>query len=986
MAIHIEETRTMGAGHAKSLDQGAINMILDNLQKSQYAYPFKSTTREIVCNAIDSIQERNVARLILTGKNKVEDFFVQLEGEVYKDSKFDPDYYDLKWLNTDDTVEIRYVVGGALGKDRLVIRDNGVGLGAKRLIGYFNLGFSSKRLSKLPVGKFGIGGKAPLSTGAAFFTMESNYNGQKFKFNVYSSTFDSIVPALNLAAGRENEHIIFPGDTPAQDYKVYWEPTTELNGVTITIETKKHHKQQYIDAVKSQLLYFENLKFIIEEDDIDTVVDYRANILYEDDFIVLSDNQYFSKPHLLLNKVNYGYIQWDELELEERIGNIGIKVDPDDIDVNPSRESVTWTDRTKQKILERFKQVTDIATRLINDELQETDFLKWIKACYAVASRYRNNGVLDRLAKIVDLSSAKIKYHKDPRIEFLQSDLLNGLYARVVTMVKEQRANKYKNIVKRKEIKFLGDYIGLPVFLMDKDEVASNRKDKWLLSFYPEGFLAIYAPFLTEEEMKLAGMSDERIEEIKVFRAKRYGDGKYASVSDTFKYISESQGVLTYSKVEVPEDFKGTEAEEEEKIAETEEEKEEIKIAAIAANERRKLEGKILVYTPEAIEWTGHDKAAYTNRAAYNSKKIEIPIKDINDWNSQEIYYARNGEDEMLQFVAMLTRDTYENNEIGHPHRWTHKNAPVTSTNNRPSQFDEVENWISKKWYRLNKSKLDDYKLDIWGYYNCQHFFDNKEIMLVKTAENNLKYLRDFKPIQEFFIRIQNKKITMSNLLIQWNTARVIKDKLQQCSFLYNFDIFNSKYAEMYQTLTRYVDRHYREVAGSVEHNYFGLNRDNYDDLITHLDNVANFQQFVTQNPDSPDIAILAMQLFGNRELTDGMALDPEIIEIMNQVLEFTQSCGTLLNEIPLLTGYMGRPQVYVKGAVRMPQTSISEQLEQEIKQYLEHKGVLCYEEITSMDEVAVASVIQVENNSGSEPEQPNKATGENAGAAMVVH
>jgi hypothetical protein len=156
MAIHIEQNRVMGAGHTKTIDQGAIDLILDNLQKSQYAYPFKSTTREIVCNAIDSIQERNVARLILTGKNKVEDFFVQMEGEVYKDSKFDPSYYDLKWLNTDDTVEIRYVVGGALGKDQLIVKDNGVGLGDNRLIGYFDIGYSSKRLSKLPVGKFGI--------------------------------------------------------------------------------------------------------------------------------------------------------------------------------------------------------------------------------------------------------------------------------------------------------------------------------------------------------------------------------------------------------------------------------------------------------------------------------------------------------------------------------------------------------------------------------------------------------------------------------------------------------------------------------------------------------------------------------------------------------------------------------------------------------------------------------------------------------------
>ena len=240
MAIHTEQTRAMGGGQVKTIDKGAMDMILDNLQKSQYAFPVKSTVREITCNSIDSISERIVAQKILTGVAKVEDYFVQLEGDVYKDSKFNPDYYDLQWLSQDSTVSIQYIVGANMAKDKIVISDFGVGLGDARLVGYFSLGYSSKRLSKLPVGKYGIGGKAPLSTGVDCYTMESNYNGKKFRFNIYSSTFDSIIPAMNLELGTTNEFIMF------DDYKVYWEPTTELNGVTISIETKKHHKQLLI--------------------------------------------------------------------------------------------------------------------------------------------------------------------------------------------------------------------------------------------------------------------------------------------------------------------------------------------------------------------------------------------------------------------------------------------------------------------------------------------------------------------------------------------------------------------------------------------------------------------------------------------------------------------------------------------------------------------------------------------------------------------
>lgn len=307
MAIIQEQTKEMQGGFSKKIDSGGAKLMFDVLQKSQYAYPIKSAVRELLSNGLDSISEKNMAREILIGRKKVSDYFVEIEGELYKDSHFDPDYYDLAWLDRKNEVSITYVQGSMMGKDKVVIEDTGVGLGGKRLEKYFDLGFSTKRLSKLPLGKFGVGAKSPLSIGMQFYTVESRYNGKLFRFNIYEHTIDSIIPKFNLATGQENESVLFGAGT-GEEYTVYYEKTEQKNRFSIIIEAKKHHMQQYIDAVKSQMLYFDDIVCKIQhENGAIEFIDYKAKILYEDEHIVMSDNQYFTAPHLLLNRVNYGY-------------------------------------------------------------------------------------------------------------------------------------------------------------------------------------------------------------------------------------------------------------------------------------------------------------------------------------------------------------------------------------------------------------------------------------------------------------------------------------------------------------------------------------------------------------------------------------------------------------------------------------------------------------------------------------------------------
>lgn len=946
MAIHNEQQREMGAGiRLKKIDEGAMNLMFNMAQKDQYQFPIKSTVRELLSNGVDSVADMKSAIEILTGKAKPEDYYIIKEGALFKDSKWQPDYYDLNWLSNDDQVTIEYVIGQGTNKDRVVIEDHGVGLGGKRLEQHFNLGFSTKRLSKLPIGKWGAGGKVALSTGIDFYTTESKYNGKLFRFNVYDRGYQSIIPRFNMVTGEENPYILFDEGTEDED-KVYYEGTTEKNGVSVSFEVKKHHRQAYIDGVKSQMLYFDNIAmYLVHEDGHRELVPHKATILYEDEHIILSDNPYYSKPHVLLNRVTYGYIQWDELELEEKIGNIGIKVDPSEVEVNMSRESLKWGELTKSTILNKFGTVVDIATRFINDTLKENDFWRWIKKCYSISARYsEQGGIIGRLAKIVDLTQVDPLYPKDTSIKFKQDigDYLD-FDSTVITYTTVNRKNEQKKVVDRKSIKNLGGFINLPVILRGTDERASNRKDKYLLSIYPQGFLLMTQPFSHYRIQKGKEDWDEKqLAEHEEWMEKRKKWG-WISSSVLWDYMLQSKDPIAYGSIEVPKDFTGTE--EEEEIKDEEETVEDVKQAEVirqTAEERRKLEGKIIVNTPRATiaSWTkyysgvngknGYDPISTwtvpADSRAYEWQKIEVPIKDINDWDAEEIYYCKEDDSEMAHFVAMLTRDPHPDNRIGY--------------GTRRSYAENLTKWKESKWYRLNSSNMPTD-----GYYamNCQHFYD-AQVMLVKASQANLKYLRDFRPIQEFFIKIKNNKVTMSNTLVQWNTARKIKDELAKAAFLYNFEQFNPKYADLYKQLTQYVDKHYREVQEQTGNGLYGLNAQVYGDLLSHLENVYQLQNYVMNNPDDKEgIAAIAGQLFGNKELKDGMAVDPEMIDNLNQVLEFAAGCGTMLNYINTLTGYDGYKSIDYRPGQSRGKYSIPEELELEIKQYLEYKGMLTY-------------------------------------------
>ena len=157
MAIIEHKTSNSNNSLKKEIDESSMFMIYDVLQGALYNKPIQSSIRESVSNSFDSVKEKNIAKKIIKGEAKVEDYYSTSDDISTSDSSFDKDYYDLNFLSSNNTVEILYKMNNdPNGRDEIKFTDFGVGLGGERLIGWTKLGYSTKRLSNQLLGGFGL--------------------------------------------------------------------------------------------------------------------------------------------------------------------------------------------------------------------------------------------------------------------------------------------------------------------------------------------------------------------------------------------------------------------------------------------------------------------------------------------------------------------------------------------------------------------------------------------------------------------------------------------------------------------------------------------------------------------------------------------------------------------------------------------------------------------------------------------------------------
>jgi hypothetical protein len=95
------------------------------------------------------------------------------------------------------------------------------------------------------------------------------------------------------------------------------------------------------------------------------------------------------------------------------------KVIQEGIEVTPSRESVIWSDITRDYVKNIIQSANKEASLIIQNELKEKDFIAWLKKANSVLSTTNNRGsLLKELSKIIDTSSLNPVFDGDPDVRY----------------------------------------------------------------------------------------------------------------------------------------------------------------------------------------------------------------------------------------------------------------------------------------------------------------------------------------------------------------------------------------------------------------------------------------------------------------------------------------------------------------------------------------------------------------------------------------
>ncbi len=867
--IDRQDTGTKGV--EKKIDAGAEKLVYDILQQTQYSTPIQSSVRELTTNAWDSQREKEVAIEVLTGKAKVEDYYIERHGEQYEDSNFDASYYDLKHLDTENnTVELTYIQQEGTGFcDTFIVQDFGVGLGDKRLEGVLSLGYSTKRNTSEGFGAFGLGAKVAFSTGVAMYTVETVHNGRRFKCACYPYRTEFVISKF-AKDGTMNDFITFSDGT-----KVYYEKTDEKNNTKVSFGVKKHNRYSFRDAVDQQLIYIDGVNFTVKEIEEDgREFTYRssstkAEVVYNSESLIISNGTVFNRPHIVIVKdpsdesgINYGYVDFRELELQDMYGSIGFKcpmrqtyrdesgkeiVIQEGVSVTPSREKVIWNDATKAYILSVIEAATKEASDIVQDRLQNSaEIFDWLEQCAKIFHKSDSDDIINKMSNIINSDDLSPVFSADSKIKYLP--ISNFFTDRIKV---EKVSINYTGKLVREEINSLKSFNFDTIYI--KDTVYSPVKDMYICKGLGKGsFTSITIkgwndPKSTDES--IIELADSLSDLIDVQKE------KYEALEE---FISNDSRVSSYADLDVPLDFKETAKD----IVEKE--------GNLSPAEQRALEKKevgfSLRYDPDAHR--------SSSRKTWTWDKVEPKGIDLIT-TDKEVYYGGKEDEGTLVLAAGILYPSAP--EINREIHWGHKPRCLFTL----SPSVHYKSWIPDgKPYVVN----DDYPQLIR--------LSGSIIKKIEKADA-LSHVDNF-----FFFRTVYNFMETHPMVRRAYTVRRINDMWPFFDgYLRSFDKIDQDIAAKARKLRSYLSEYDQFM--------WALRPDN--PVWDRMDELYNFQVFCA-NIDSEDedrskkIAQKSFETFIFTDIEGANVVDLEILSLYEELKTYAKPLDPMFKDLPCTT------------------------------------------------------------------------------------
>lgn len=391
--------------------------------------------------------------------------------------------------NVDKPIVVKFGKNDS-GNYEFSVEDFGCGLDdvdVKEIISKY--GKSTKRNEANTLGMMGLGFKAPLA---------------------YSSSFYFICRKDEI----ERKYMMYEGEDENTIDLLFENPTKEPNGVKVIVSVDYYDRGSFIEKIKEQLAYFENVYF--EVTDGYTQIDNNF-VIHRGEHFQYSELASDDRLHLCLDNVYYP-IDFTKLGIDSIKFPVGLRFSlTDGIFPVPSRESVRYTKEAKEMILKRIGQVSDFFVEKYNENVKETDDIYSIFDYYNSSARVvkvideRADGIVVNadLSPLMEYASISIEEPTLKGVSRLPLKILPGLdnymlknYS--VSMILNQgriKTSKYKEDVSVRETRDKTLYVY-------SDKLGGIKKE-YIRSVSPKGYDNIYFLRKNNKEFILGHKKDD---------------------------------------------------------------------------------------------------------------------------------------------------------------------------------------------------------------------------------------------------------------------------------------------------------------------------------------------------------------------------------------------------------------------------------------------------------------------------------------------
>jgi hypothetical protein len=857
-------------GLDRKIDSSSEKMVLDILQVTQYSKPIDSSIRELASNAVDSQREKEIAIEILTGQAKVEDYYVEREGSQYEASKFDSGYYSLNHLDTKhNDVIINYEEVDDTGfSDTFSVTDYGVGIGGERLRGITKLGYSTKRNSTQTLGAFGLGQKSPLSTGVPFYTVETVHNGKRYRLNCYAYKIESDIPKF-AESGEING--TFNLGTTEQAFPIYYEQTDSRNYTKISFKVKKHNRSKYRHAVREQLMYFKQTKFFYrkEGESYPQEIEFNTEVLHNSPHLLVSSNPMYQKPHIVIVKdlksdfgVNYGAVDFAELEMEPMRGSVGFKCpirqvvrDPntnvetvlqEGISVTPSRESVIFDEYTKDYIKSVIGEAKSEASVLVQDSIKDSaNLMEWLTNCFQVLSSgfMGHRSALRELSNLVKTSELNPKYaNTDIKYTMSPEFFFSGIsIKKVFTRLHDFNATTgtYKKTVERDSISSWSDIISSDIYLLDESMQRHNiTKDRYLTQ---DSNSILTFKVLSRNEL-LDGLSATQKAKMGV-RVNAYLDKIEAKRDKILELLIEGESIKNYSEVVVPEGY--------DKVVEEEEERARLK----TAEEIRQLEGRIPAYTYRKVR-----ESSWSSQYDFVSTKVEPKVKELADLATPEkpVIFGTLEHEPKMKALGNLFTD----------------------------------------FFRMERVLLPGELAK--GHHDAELPY----FSLLRVSKRNLKLIKslpNYIHIDKFMTNHKDDHFEVGTFFVPYFTADFLEEQLPSLRFLRNYSEIHNEACVAFCELEKYKEnlfKGYKSLISNLRYNDAGI------EFVDEAKAAAKLQVRLSKE-ESKTAEEVASEL--GVKYTSASVIDQNILYLLYDLQAYAEAIAPLLNHVTILSDSLAK-------------------------------------------------------------------------------